>query len=77
MELESIIIKEVRQTQKDKYNFTYMWNLNNKKKKRKANKPEFIDSENRLLIARGGWKGHDKMCEESQKVQSCSYQIYL
>ena len=75
MELESIIINEVRQTQKEKYHIIIL--ICEILKKEKANKPEFIDSENRLLVARGGWKGHDKMGEESQKSQSCSYQIYL
>ena len=27
MQLEIIILSEVSQIQKDKYNFTYMWNL--------------------------------------------------
>ena len=75
MELESIIIKEVRQTHKGKYHIIVL--ICEILKKEKQNKLEFIDSGNRLLVARGGWKECDKMGEESQKVQSCSYQIYL
>lgn len=76
MELESIIIKEVKQTQKDKYHIIIL-TCEILKKKKKANKLEFIHSENRLLVARYEWKRLDKMGEESQKVQSCSCQIYF
>ena len=33
------------------YDFTYMWNLKNKTKQ---NKNKLIDTENRLVVARGG-----------------------
>ena len=42
------------------HDFTYMWNLKNKT--RKQTKPRLIDTENKLVVARGkgmgvGWNG--------------------
>ena len=39
MDLENIMLSEMSQSEKDKYNnFTYMWNLRNKTKKRQKEK---------------------------------------
>ena len=48
MELESILLSEIRQMKKDKYHIIYLtWNIRKKK-----NKNKLIDSENRLLVTR-------------------------
>ena len=49
MELERILLSEIRQMKKDKYHIIYLtWNIRKKKK----NKNKLIDSENRLLVTR-------------------------
>ena len=50
-----------------------MWNLN--KTKQSKTKIKLIDTENRLLVARGGESVVGEMDEKSQKVQSSSYKI--
>ena len=45
MNPEGIMLSEISQTEKDKY-FIYMWNVKQKVK--------LIDTENRLVVARGG-----------------------
>ena len=46
-----------------------MWKLKGKKI------TQLIDTENRLVVARGGGLGMDKMGEGSQKVQPSGYKI--
>lgn len=43
--------------------------------KQKTENPELINTENRLVVARGGGKEVGKKGEGSQKIQTCSYQI--
>ena len=48
MELERILLSEIRQMKKDKYHIIYLtWNIRKKK-----NKNKLIYSENRLLVTR-------------------------
>ena len=52
MDLEGIMLSEISQTEKDKYHMTALI-CGTKKKKN----PKLIDTENRLVIARGRWWG--------------------
>ena len=73
MELESIIINEVRQTQKEKYHIIIL--ICEILKKEKANKPEFIDSENRLLGGRGMTKWVKRVKRSKVAVIKFIYKI--
>lgn len=50
-----------------------MWNL--KKKKANQKKPQLIDTENRLVFARGGSLGMGERGEERQKIPTPSFKI--
>lgn len=54
MNLGDIMLSEISQAKTNTYALTYMWNL--KKKKRKA---RHIETEDRLVIARGGASEED------------------
>ena len=61
MDLEGIVLSEVRQRQKPiLYDLIYMWNLKKKKNQKQKNETKAIDTENRLMVARGrggnGWR---------------------
>ena len=43
--------------------------------KKATAKTELIDTENRLVVTRGGEWVVGKMCEGGQKIQTCSYKI--
>ena len=56
MDVQGIVLSEIRQ-RKTPYDFTYMWNLK-KKQTNKQVKNKLVDTENRLVVARGrcgGW----------------------
>ena len=60
MELETIILSEVNQSEKDKYHMiSLMWNLRNKtnkqreKKKRDKSRNRLLTIENKLMVTRG------------------------
>ena len=63
MELEILILSEVRQKEKHKYHITYIWNImygTNESFHRK--KKKLMDLENRLVVGKGeeeglGWTG--------------------
>ena len=54
MDLEGIMLSEVSQTEKDKYDLINKWNLKSKNKTK--------DTENRLMVLRnsGGWVSGQK-----------------
>ena len=54
MDLGDIMLSEISQT--EKYDFTYMWNLKkqNKLTNRKRNGNRLTDTENKLVVSRGG-----------------------
>ena len=45
------------------------------KNKNKTKKPELIDTESRLVVARGRREGVAEKCEGDLKTQMCSYKI--
>ena len=53
VDLDIIMLSEVSQTEKDKYNIAYMWNL-------KKKDPRPIDIDNQLVVTNGEW-GRDKL----------------
>ena len=57
MELESIMLSEISQTVRDKYDLTFNWNIINRKKKRKQNITRDIEVKNNLTMDRGEWGG--------------------
>ena len=62
------MLSEISQTERQiSYDLTYMWNLKNQTKS-KPKTPRFTDTENRLLVARGGrWAN-----EGGPKIQTSS-----
>ena len=81
MDLEGIVLSEIRQTEKEiSYALTYIWNLKKKKTHTythppKKQKTELKDTKNRLMVAKGGRVGVGKMGECGQKIQMPSYKI--
>ena len=63
MDLESIMLSEINQSDKNKYNFTHMWNLRNKTNKgKKRDKPRcsLLTVENKQVVL-GKWvRGWEK-----------------
>ena len=59
------------------YDFTYMWNLKtNTNEQTKENKTKIIDTENKMVFARGEWWwGEGETGEEGQEVQTSNYKI--
>ena len=61
MDLEIIILSEVSQTEKDKYDIAYMWNLKKQKRYMQMNlftrQKQTHDLENELMVTRGGRVG--------------------
>ena len=54
MQLEIIILSEVSQTEKDKYDITYMWNLKKwYKRTYLQNRNRLTDMENKLMVTKG------------------------
>ena len=67
MDLEGIMLSEISQTKKNKlYDFICVWNI-----KKKNEQTKLIDTENRLVVARG----EGKMGEGGQEVQTSSHKI--
>ena len=58
MNLEIIILSKVSQTEKDKYDIAYMWNLN-KRYKWTYLQNRLTDLENKFMVSRweSGWEG--------------------
>ena len=54
--LENIILREVNLTEKDKYDFTHMWNLDRQTKQTKDKTETNSDTEKRMLIIEGKMK---------------------
>ena len=56
VDLETVILNEVCQTEKNKYHdIAYMWNLKKKKRNELIYKTERVtDRENKLMVTRGG-----------------------
>ena len=73
MDLEGIMLSEISQTEKKTpHDFTYMWNLENKTNEHtKQNRNRLIDTENKLVVARGdgGWWGMNKTDEENYRYK--------
>ena len=57
------------------YDLVFMWKLKNKTNIQRTNQPKLIDTENRLVVARGGCGGWAKMDEVHQKMQTSSYKV--
>ena len=57
MDIESIILGEVSQTEKDKYMISLTWGILNVTQMNLLNKNRLTDIENRLVVARGGREG--------------------
>ena len=57
MDLEGIMPSEISQMGKNKYCFTYMWNLKKTKQMNKQNTTRLTGTENRLWLPEGGGLG--------------------
>ena len=55
-ELETLILSEVSQKEKDKYDITYIWNLYTAQRNLSTEK-KIMDFENRLVVAKGKGEG--------------------
>ena len=69
MDHQDIMLNEISQTEKDKCCIISFY-VESKKQK-----PELIDTENRLVVVRGREWGMGEMGEGGQKVQTSSYKI--
>ena len=56
------------------YDFTYMWNLKNKKKTNKQNRNRLTDTENRLMVARVG-EGWGNWVKKVKGLRSTNWQL--
>ena len=65
-------MKYVRQRKKNTVRSHLMWNMKTKQDK---NSIKFVDTANRLVVARGGGWEVGEIGEESQKVQTSSYRV--
>ena len=59
MDLEGIMLNEISQTEKDKYHMTSLICGIYLKKKKKGKKTKLIETENRLVVAKGGGQGFE------------------
>ena len=54
------------------YDFTYMWKLKNKTKEQtEQNRNRLIDTENKLVVARGGWAGAEGQTKQVNRIIGC------
>ena len=54
MDLETVVLSEVSQIQKDKYDIAYLWNLKKGYKSTNfQNRSTVTDAENKLMVTRG------------------------
>ena len=55
--MESIMLSEISQTVRDKYDLTFNWNIINRKKKKETKYNQNIEVKNNLTMDRGEWGG--------------------
>ena len=70
--LEGIMLSEISISQTDKYKYCMIW----KKQPTTKDKNKFLDTENRLVVARGQEWALGEMGKWSQKVQTSVYKMY-
>ena len=72
MELEVIILSEIRQRQVP-CDLTYMWNLNNNNNNN--NKTKLINTQNGLVVAKGREQGWAKQAKGIKQGKTSSYKL--
>lgn len=71
MDLVDITLSEINQIGKDKHHkFSIIYGI-----RKTLNKSQLIDTENRLVVARGGGWEVGEIGEGSQKIQTSSYKV--